>query len=78
MRFRLRTLLIALALGPVFLAVAYWGAKEWQRRQAEAAAREAAARFAPSIDLILSVELDPEQIALPDENQSPATIPAPP
>jgi|GEM_PF-5322176 len=35
MQFRLRTLLIVLAVGPIFLAACYWGAKEWQRRQAE-------------------------------------------
>jgi hypothetical protein len=39
MRYRLRTLLILLAVGPVFLAVSYWGVKEWQRRQAEVEAR---------------------------------------
>ncbi len=26
-------------LGPIFLAVTYWGVQEWQRRRAEAAAR---------------------------------------
>jgi len=34
MRYRLRTLLIVLAVGPMFLAASYWGVKEWQRRQA--------------------------------------------
>jgi hypothetical protein len=38
----LRTLLILLAVGPIFLAVSYWAVKEWQRRQAEVEARAAA------------------------------------
>jgi hypothetical protein len=39
MRYRLRTLLILLAVGPIFLAVSYWAVKEWQRRQAEVESR---------------------------------------
>ena len=45
MRYRLRTLLILLALGPIFLAATYWAVKDWQRRAAEAAAREAGAKL---------------------------------
>jgi hypothetical protein len=44
MRYRLRTLLILLAVGPIFLAASYWTAKDWQRRQREAAARTATSR----------------------------------
>jgi hypothetical protein len=44
MRYRLRTLLILLAVGPIFLAASYWAVKDWQRRQREAAARTATSR----------------------------------
>ena len=33
MRYRLRTLLIVLALGPAFLAVAFWGYSKWRSRR---------------------------------------------
>jgi hypothetical protein len=33
MRFRLRTLLTVLALGPMALAVLWWGLREWQFRR---------------------------------------------
>ena len=51
MRYRLRTLLIVLALGPIFLAVFFWGVQEWQRRQAEAAARAAAERAGRFVEI---------------------------
>ena len=44
MKYRLRTLLIVLALGPPVLAVSWWGCQEWQARRA-AAEREREAVF---------------------------------
>ena len=41
MRYRLRTLLIALAVGPVVLAGSYGIVRKWQKDRAEAEAREA-------------------------------------
>ena len=38
MRYRLRTLLIVLAVGPPVLAISYSAVRDWQRRQAEAEA----------------------------------------
>ena len=50
MRFRLRTLLIVLALGPPVLAGLHWTVTEWQRlqtaRMARQTAREAQERLA--------------------------------
>jgi hypothetical protein len=40
MRFRLRTLLIVLALGPLMLAAAYFGYLDYQERQRLAAEHE--------------------------------------
>jgi hypothetical protein len=40
MRYRLRTLLIVLALGPPLLAGARWGWLEWQERRAVEAERQ--------------------------------------
>ena len=45
MRFRLRTLLILLAIGPPMLAVGYWGWREWQERRAAEAERQAMFNF---------------------------------
>ena len=44
MRYRLRTLLILLAILPPLLACAWWGWSEWQARRAAAAQRAAAQR----------------------------------
>jgi len=33
MRYRLRTLLIVLALGPVVIALAWWGCDSWRMHQ---------------------------------------------
>jgi hypothetical protein len=35
MRFRLRTLLIVLALGPPLIAAGWWGSREWRDSQVE-------------------------------------------
>ena len=57
MRFRLRTLLIVLAVGPVVLAVALWQLQDWKARRskAEAAAvwhwRVASARILTDVKL---------------------------
>jgi len=40
MRFRLRTLLIVVAVGPMVLAAGWWGWREWQERRAAAAENE--------------------------------------
>ena len=41
MRYRLRTLLIVLAVGPIFLAGAYWGWRQYSRRVTDAEWEEA-------------------------------------
>jgi hypothetical protein len=45
MRFRLRTLLIVLAVGPMVLAMSFEALKEWQRRKAEEKAWESLDRW---------------------------------
>ena len=44
MRYRLRTLLILLAILPPLLACAWWGWSEWQARRVASAQRAAAER----------------------------------
>ena len=49
MRFRLRTLLILLAVLPPLLAGAWWGWEEWRERRAAEAQRQAVFQFSIGI-----------------------------
>jgi hypothetical protein len=63
MQYRLRTLLILLAVGPVALAASYWAVKDWQARRAEAEAKAA-----------LQLIDEPPLMSLPTETEYEAMI----
>ena len=75
MRYRLRTLLIVLALGPPVLAVGWWGWSAWSERRATRYVRLCEHSLFPDLDGTISLRehgnLAGEasaQKASPDEN----------
>ena len=75
MQFRLRTLLIVLALGPVVLAFGWWKYAAWKAEQAQRKAIEAEkARIAELIELTTwQVEMTPRELLF-DPGGPPAPI----
>lgn len=75
MRFRLRTLLILLAVLPPLLAAGWWKYLAWR---AERERREALAAESIRLDKTRVLEFDPRQVplevSLPPENRSPLPV----
>jgi hypothetical protein len=57
-RYKLRTLLILLAVAPPLLAGAWWQWQAWKARQAAMLARQRVQLFAPSSSVVIDVKKD--------------------